>query len=102
MHTPLQAKPGLEKKYVSKGGVDCQQHAVYAGMVDNMDSCIGSLVEELDRLGIEPAAIIPEDENIYQYDLEMKPLLDLPDSPKAVIAVDDLMVKVLDKTTVTT
>ena len=52
--------------------------------------------EELARLGIEPTALIPEDELVYQYDLELKPLLDLPDTSKAVRAVDGLMAELLD------
>jgi len=51
--------------------------------------------EELSRLGMEPTAIIPEDEAVYKYDLELKPLLDLPDTSKAVRAVNDLMAKLL-------
>ena len=53
--------------------------------------------EELTRLGIEPTAIIPEDEQVYKYDLELKPLLDLPDTSKAVRAVDDLMAELLNR-----
>lgn len=53
--------------------------------------------EEMDRLGIELTAVIPEDEEVYRYDLEMKPLLDLPDTSKAVKAVDGLMDEILDK-----
>jgi len=49
------------------------------------------VIEELDRLGIEPTAIIPEDEEVYEYDLKLKPLLDLPDTSKAVRAISDLM-----------
>ncbi len=52
--------------------------------------------EELTRLGIESTVLIPEDEQIYQYDLELKPLLDLPDTSKAVRAVDDLMAELLN------
>jgi len=51
--------------------------------------------EELDRLGIELTAIIPEDEEIYKYDLELKPLLNLPDASKAVRAINELMTKLL-------
>ena len=51
--------------------------------------------EELARLGIEPAVLIPEDEEIYQCDLELKPLLELPDTSKAVGAVNDLMAGLL-------
>lgn len=55
--------------------------------------------EELARLGIEPAVIVPEDEMIYQYDLQLKPLLDLPDTSRAVRAVDELMARILGKRT---
>ena len=53
--------------------------------------------EELARLGIEPAALIPEDEQIHKYDLELKPLLDLPDTAKAVRVVNDLMSGILNR-----
>jgi len=53
--------------------------------------------EELARLGIEPTALIPENEQIYKYDLELKPLLELPDTSKAVTTVNDLMAELLDK-----
>ncbi len=53
---------------------------------------------ELTRQGMEPTAAIPLDEELYQYDLKLKPLLDLPDSSTAVRAVDDLMAKLLNKT----
>jgi CO dehydrogenase maturation factor len=49
------------------------------------------VIEELDRLGIEPTAIIPEDGKVYEYDLKLKPLLDLPDTSKAVKGISDLM-----------
>jgi len=55
------------------------------------------VADELVRLGIEPAATIPYDEEIYDYDLKLKPLLDLPDSSKAVRAVNDLMAKLLNR-----
>jgi CO dehydrogenase maturation factor len=61
---------------------------------DKLDPLVS---EELDRLGIEPAAVIPEDEELYRYDLELKPLVDMPETSKAVRAVDDLMGKVLEK-----
>ncbi len=56
-----------------------------------------SITEELARQGIEPAATIPTDDELYQCDLQSKPLLDLPDSSKAVIAVNGLMAKILDR-----
>jgi len=50
--------------------------------------------EELGRLGIEPAAIIPLDEMVREYDLKLKPLTSLPDG-KATGAVDALMSQLL-------
>jgi CO dehydrogenase maturation factor len=47
--------------------------------------------DELVRLGIDSPVLIPRDEEIYRYDLEAKPLVDLPDSSKAVMAIDNIM-----------
>ena len=51
------------------------------------------VTEELARLGIDPVTTIPLDNEVYEYDLKLKPLLDLPDTSKAVMAVSDLMAK---------
>ena len=53
------------------------------------------ITEELARLGIEPTATIPVDEEVREYDFRLKPLLDLPETSKAVRAVSDLMDKLL-------
>ena len=53
--------------------------------------------EEIARLEIETPIIIPNDEEIYRYDLEAKSLLNLPDTSKAVQAVGDLMTGLLNK-----
>ncbi|GAG14421.1 unnamed protein product, partial [marine sediment metagenome] len=67
-------------------------------IIDSAPTTLDPLVtEELDRLGIDPVATIPLDEEIYEYDLKLKSLLDLPDTSKAVIAVNDLMIKLLSK-----
>jgi len=55
------------------------------------------VIEELARQGIELAAVIPEDEELCRYDLELRPLTELPDTAAAVSAVGDLMEQVLDK-----
>lgn len=52
--------------------------------------------EEMDRLGIEPPVLIPEDDQIYQYDLELKPLIDLPDTSSAVKVVDSLIAELIN------
>jgi CO dehydrogenase maturation factor len=55
------------------------------------------LSQEMDRLGITPAATIPVDEEMQRYDMEQKPLFDLPDTTKAVTAVNGLMERLLSK-----
>jgi CO dehydrogenase nickel-insertion accessory protein CooC1 len=45
----------------------------------------------MDRLGITAASVIPVDDAVMRYDLEQKPLFDLPDSSIAVEAVGQLM-----------
>jgi len=47
--------------------------------------------QELGLLGIEPKLVIPYDEEVYNYDLEQKSLLELPDSSPAVGAIAGLM-----------
>ncbi len=67
-------------------------------IIDSVPATLDPLVtEELDRLGIDLIATIPLDEEVYEYDLKLKSLLDLPDTSKAVIAVNDLMAKLLNK-----
>ena len=51
--------------------------------------------EEMARLGIEPAVIIPLDEAVSEYDIKIKPLIDLPDTSGAVRAVDALLTGLL-------
>jgi len=58
--------------------------------------------EELERQGIELAAVIPKDEEVYRYDLKLRPLLELPDTSPAVQVVRDLMEQVLDQTKIST
>ncbi len=53
------------------------------------------VIDELARLGIDRVTTIPLDNEVYEYDLKLKPLLDLPDASKAAVAVSDLMAKLL-------
>jgi len=59
------------------------------------------VVDELNRWKISPTATIPFDEEVYQYDIRLKPLLDLPEASQAVRAVSDLMTKLLQRENVT-
>ena len=55
------------------------------------------ITEELVRLGINSVTTIPLDEEVCEYDLKLKPLLDLPDTSKAVGAVSNLIAKLLNR-----
>jgi len=53
------------------------------------------LAGEMERLGLEPALIIPQDSELERFDLEQQPLLDLSDDSTAVIAVTSFLDKLL-------
>jgi len=53
------------------------------------------VIEEMNRLKIEPAFLVPQDEDLYRFDVELRSLLDLPDSSVAASAVKDLMDELL-------
>jgi len=81
------------KELVSELKLVVKRQSVIINFVPNgLDPAVTG---ELDRLGITPAATIPFDEEVRQYDLKQKPLLTLPDTSKAVAAVNDLMTRVL-------
>ncbi|MCJ7605654.1 MAG: AAA family ATPase [Dehalococcoidales bacterium] len=56
------------------------------------------LAQEMERLGMTAAAIIPADDELNRFDLEQKPLYDLPETSVAAAAVNNLMDKLLSKT----
>jgi arylsulfatase A-like enzyme len=75
VHTPLQSRQDLKEKYQRKNAVMrdarpvwgtegerklrlVQNHAVYAGMVEAMDTAIGNVLETLKELGIDQNTII--------------------------------------------
>jgi len=57
----------------------------------------GHVKQELEQLGVEPIAVIPFDENVYNYDLEKKSLVELPDDSPAVKAISELMDSITGK-----
>ncbi|MEA3460473.1 MAG: sulfatase, partial [Bacteroidota bacterium] len=58
VHTPIQSKQSLKEKYELKGNSTCQSNPSYAGMVDNLDACVGRLMKELDMLGISENTLV--------------------------------------------
>lgn len=51
--------------------------------------------QEMKRLGLELTAAVPLDKAVYEADLNLTPLLELPDTAKAVTAVNNLMTRLL-------
>lgn len=84
------------KDLISELGLEVRRQSVVINMVpDGLDPAVS---EELARLGISAKALIPLDEQVYEHDLKLRPLLELPDDSKAVKAVNDLMAKELKQT----
>ena len=82
------------KELVAELKLVVKRQSVLINLVpDGLDPMVA---EELKKLGIDAPVTIPLDDEIYQYDLKLKPLLELPDSSRAVKAVDNLMSKLLD------
>ena len=49
VHTPIEAKPHLAAKYAKKKGTALHNNPEYAAMIENMDSCIGSILQYIDK-----------------------------------------------------
>jgi CO dehydrogenase maturation factor len=54
----------------------------------------GLLKEKAEKIGVQYAGIIPQDENIYKHNLAGKPLLDLPQESPAIQAVKEILKKI--------
>lgn len=84
---------GRIRELVSDLKLSVKRQSVIVNFVpDKLDSAV---IQELEKLGLKPAAIVPVDEQVYEYDLKLKPLLGLPDTSKAVRAIGDFMEKIL-------
>jgi len=57
---------------------------------DKLDPLV---TDELKTLGLKADVIIPEDKTLYRYDLEQKPLMEMPDNSPAVQTVAGLMAR---------
>jgi len=77
------------KELVSELKLVVRKQKVVVNLVP--DELAPMVKEELTRLELESPVIIPRDEEVYQYDLEARPLTDLPDTSPAIKAIDELM-----------
>lgn len=54
-----------------------------------------AFLDEAAQIGVPILCTIPQDDNLLEFDMERRSLLELPDDSPAVVAVDSLMEKVL-------
>ena len=58
VHTPLQAKTELIEKYKNKPHTEAHFNPVYAAMVENMDACVGRVLEAVEHNGLSENTLI--------------------------------------------
>jgi len=63
---------------------------VYLVITRTQDGEVQTLQEEIDKTGLELLGVIPMDEKLSQYDLQGKPIFELPDDSPAVKAVNNI------------
>jgi CO dehydrogenase maturation factor len=56
-----------------------------------------AFLDEVEQIGVPLLCTIPQDDNLLEFDMERRSMLELPDDSPAVLAVDSLMEKVLQK-----
>ena len=59
---------------------------------ENLDT---SIRKEIERQELNLLGVVPVDEEVFRYDLEGEPIMNLPDESKAVERVNGLMSKVI-------
>lgn len=58
VHTPLQAKEELILKYQNKEQSGGQSHAIYAAMIESLDSGIGKILNAVNDLGLDNNTVV--------------------------------------------
>lgn len=53
------------------------------------------VAEEVAKQELGPVIIVPYDEEVYHYDLQLKSLLELPNSSRAVIVIDEMIARLI-------
>ncbi|SHI74589.1 nucleotide-binding protein [Desulfofundulus thermosubterraneus] len=57
------------------------------------DGSVEALQEEIQKTGLELIGAVPQDEQVFQYDLQGRPLVELPNDSLVVAAVTEIMRK---------
>jgi len=58
VHTPIQAKPELKKKYQAKKPTERHKNAAYAAMIESTDDSVGAVLGKLEELGLNENTIV--------------------------------------------
>ncbi len=58
VHTPIQAKPELKKKYEAKKPTERHKNAAYAAMIESTDDSVGAVLCKLEELGLSDNTIV--------------------------------------------
>jgi len=66
---------------------------IYLVITKTMEEGIGALDDEIKKTGLEMIGIVPYDPAVAKFDLESKPLAELPDDSVAVKAVGEILAK---------
>ncbi len=54
-----------------------------------------AFLDEVEQIGVPLLCTIPQDDNLLEFDMERRSMLELPDDSPAVLAVDGLMEKII-------
>ncbi|MCG8567223.1 MAG: AAA family ATPase [Desulfobacterales bacterium] len=75
---------------------DLKLDVKHKGLIVNRapDQLSQTFLDEVREIGVPILCTIPDDENLLNFDMERRSLIDLPDDSPAVVAVDGLMAKV--------
>ena len=65
-------------------------------IINKVRANISSIVEKIHSLNFELLGLIPEDEKIIEFDLQGKPIIDLPLDSQSYLAVKKLVAELLD------
>jgi CO dehydrogenase maturation factor len=59
------------------------------------DKLSQAFLDEVEQIGVPLLCTIPQDDNLLEFDMERRSMLELPDDSPAVLAVNDLMEKAI-------
>ena len=82
---------GRVKRLVDSLALDVK--AMYLVVTRVEEGSIDALQEEILKTGLELIAAIPMNDQVFTYDLQGKPLVDLPDNNPVVVTVNELLHK---------